>query len=750
MANVDTDWEYRGLRVVRLENDLISLDVLPELGSKIYNFIHKPSRRNLLWHNSRIPPARQAFGACFDDNWSGGWDELIPNDVPCPEPDGDMLPDHGEFWSLATDWEVVQSGGACAEVRFRSSGRVMPVTFEKILSVRDGESFFRVHYRLTNHGPAAFDFNWNIHPAMAISPDTRLDVPAAGCFTDPWREKLFPGYGRFQWPLLNDHTGKQWDLSRVEPPESQIADQQYMIGIREGWYAVTDQRHQVGFGLVFPTSVFPNVWLFRTYGGWRGLYTLILEASTGCSRNLKEAREKNQCGHLAPGQMLEVEVLAVAYSGMTGVSKIGTDGRVFPAGSNPERNEIEYMNVFGKRCLPLLGMALCTLAPVYGADLPRWQTHDFAFKSDTKHDNPFTVDFSADVTGPNGIHFVQAGFYDGDGTWKLRLGPNVPGKWTVKTHSSDTQLNLKTGELNCVEQQNPRVHGGLLVDPEHTHHFIREDGTRFFYSGFECDWLWAIDLAACNPSLPQTSILLDKLVDYDFNVVYVNLYAHTYGAGKGTPNFGPPAKYPWAGSNDKPDFSTFNLPFWQHFDRVLEALRQRGIEAHLMIKVYNKHVNWPAPGSPEDNRFFQYVVARFAPFCNVHWDFAKESNRDKDLAYKLGRMALIRKNDPYRRLLTTHTDNDSYPEYLGVLDYRTAQKHKDWHSSPVTLLKKEPWPNVDAEYGYECGPGGTNDTPSTRCEDARTIYNRAWEVYTLGRVWRAYYYAYTVVGGDLM
>jgi hypothetical protein len=163
---------------------------------------------------------------------------------------------------------------------------------------------------------------------MAISPDTWLDVPAGESFTDPWRENLFPGHGRFQWPTLADHKGNKHDLRRVHPPESAIADQQYMTNVREGWYAVTERRLRVGFGLVFPIKVFPNVWLFRTFGGWRGLYTLILEASTGCSRDLKTAREKGQCARLASGQTLEVDVLAVAYSGVSGVSKIESDGRV--------------------------------------------------------------------------------------------------------------------------------------------------------------------------------------------------------------------------------------------------------------------------------------------------------------------------------------------------------------------------------------------------------------------------------------
>ena len=352
MAEVDTNWQYRGLQVVRLENDLIRMDVLPEVGAKIYNFIHKPSGRNLLWHNPNVPPARQAFGACFDDNWSGGWDELIPNDMPGAEPAGDLLPDHGEVWSQQARWQATQgtsetanccsppgksgkTSEACcppgtAEVRFVTHARVLPVQFEKTLQLRDGESFVRVHYRISNRGFEPYEFLWNIHPAMNITPDTRLDVPAGEGFTDPWRKKQFPGYGKFHWPMVNDHQGRPVDLRKVSPCSANIADHHYLMGVREGWYAVTDQKARVGFGLVFPKEVMPNVWLFRTFGGWRGLYTLILEVSNGCSRDIQEARTKGQCGRLEPGATLDMDVLAVAYGGITSVARIEPDGRVIP------------------------------------------------------------------------------------------------------------------------------------------------------------------------------------------------------------------------------------------------------------------------------------------------------------------------------------------------------------------------------------------------------------------------------------
>ena len=76
----------------------------------------------------------------------------------------------------------------------------------------------------------------------------------------------------------------------------------------------------------------------------------------------------------------------------------------------------------------LLGLLVIQAVAAGATEIPRWQPHDLSFKSTTPHENPFKVDFSAEVIGPDGIRFNQLGFYDGDNTWKIRLGPNTPGK----------------------------------------------------------------------------------------------------------------------------------------------------------------------------------------------------------------------------------------------------------------------------------------------------------------------------------
>jgi len=176
----------------------------------------------------------------------------------------------------------------------------------------------------------------------------------------------------------------------------------------------------------------------------------------------------------------------------------------------------------------------------------------------------------------------------------------------------------------------------------------------------------------------------------------------------------------------------------------MDALHRRGIVAHILIRVYNKQVNWPENGSAEDDTYYRWLLARYAAYSNVTWDLAKEANYEKDLEYKTGRLRYIRANDPYRRLLTVHDDRATYDRgvYNDLLDYRSDQQHSDWRKVMLAHLEQHPWPVINTEFGYECGPGGVNDKTYNVAQLPEEVCRRAWEVYTAGG-FGAYYYTYT-------
>ncbi len=377
--------------------------------------------------------------------------------------------------------------------------------------------------------------------------------------------------------------------------------------------------------------------------------------------------------------------------------------------------------------------------------VPRWQPHDFIFESRERYPNPFTVPFAATVSGPSGAKFSIPGFYDGKGRWKIRFAPDSPGKWVLKTYSKDPSLNGAKVIFQCVKNADPRVHGPLKVDPKHPRHFVHADGTRFFHLGYECDWLWALDMNRAD--LPTLDPFLDKLAAHGFNCILLNAFAYdtNWRPGKSAPeDLGPPLLFPWEGTNDKPDHGRFDLAYWHHYDRVIEAMNRRGIVAHIMIKVFNKHVRWPAVGSPEEDQYIRWLIARYAAYPNVVWDFSKESFYEKNVQVKIGWLQRMRQDDPYHRLLTLHDDDKLYDREDGrkPIDFRTDQQHDNFHGALLAQAKTFPGPLVNAEFGYEHGPGGPNDKTYGHTNTPEELARRAWEICMAGG-YPVYYYTYT-------
>jgi hypothetical protein len=70
--------------VVTLENTEIRLTLRPDLGGRIDQLEDLQTGHSWLWHPSHYGPDTTrslAVGASFDDHWTGGWDEVFPNDA---------------------------------------------------------------------------------------------------------------------------------------------------------------------------------------------------------------------------------------------------------------------------------------------------------------------------------------------------------------------------------------------------------------------------------------------------------------------------------------------------------------------------------------------------------------------------------------------------------------------------------------------------------------------------------------------
>jgi len=334
VARIDPNWSYRGMPAVRMENRWLAVEVLPETGAKIFRLIDKVADRNVLWENARIPPHRHPIMANADDHWSGGWDEIFPDAAPSTDRYGEPTPYMGELQgSFAWTWRVLDSGPREVKLECSTYTYITPARYTRTLTLSDDAPVLHSDIRLEHVGTRPFDYMLGTHPSLAITPAHRFDVPATDVEVDEFggEGRLGERGDRYLWPLLTRRDGTVVDIRRVQAPEIRSFALHYLHGLKAGWAACTDTSIRRGFGLVFDPALFPVVWLWQVYGGWRGYYHAAMEAWTTYPGTLAEAVQLGRARVLNPGETLETTIHAVIYGGVESVADLRADGTVVAA-----------------------------------------------------------------------------------------------------------------------------------------------------------------------------------------------------------------------------------------------------------------------------------------------------------------------------------------------------------------------------------------------------------------------------------
>ena len=112
-------------------------------------------------------------------------------------------------------------------------------------------------------------------------------------------------------------------------------DQSYITDMPDGWYAITNQKMRLGFGVHFPTDVYKFLWYWQSFGGgygypWHGrTYNIGLEPFTSyTNEGLEVATNNGTALRLEPGERVSTSLKAVAYTDASGVERLNPDGSV--------------------------------------------------------------------------------------------------------------------------------------------------------------------------------------------------------------------------------------------------------------------------------------------------------------------------------------------------------------------------------------------------------------------------------------
>ncbi|MBI2190759.1 MAG: DUF4432 family protein [Planctomycetes bacterium] len=338
-----------GYRAVTLENQSLSVTLLPEKGAEIHSLVYKPQRMDVLWKSpwglKNLTCGLSSIGAKTEaawlDHYAGGWQEILPNGGDACSYKGAPLGFHGEASTLPWDYTVTARRSTRVAADFCVRLFRSPFVLRRSVSVHRYLPAVLLSERLTNEAEEDMHLMWGHHPAYGapfLGGDCRIQMPGSNYQSHevPISKVLrIPAGSRGAWPVLPGSQGQPVDLRVVPGPDQRCVEFGYLSDFQAGWYGLVNHRHGFGIGLAWPREVFPYVWLWQELRGsfgypWYGrCYVMALEPFTSMpGTGLVKAIERDTAPLLRPGQSLEVELAAVFFAGDSVLKEIRTDGSV--------------------------------------------------------------------------------------------------------------------------------------------------------------------------------------------------------------------------------------------------------------------------------------------------------------------------------------------------------------------------------------------------------------------------------------
>jgi hypothetical protein len=345
---------------------------------------------------------------------------------------------------------------------------------------------------------------------------------------------------------------------------------------------------------------------------------------------------------------------------------------------------------------------LCLYAPAFAqvrlattktpGPIEQWDTCEIELAGPATG-NPFQ---DVELTGTferDGEKQTVAGFYDGDGIYRIRFMPNKTGHWKYETSSNLPELAGKSGEFEVIAPSGQN-HGPVQVND--MFHFAYADGTPYRQLGTTC-YAWTHQ---GNELEEQT---LKTLAESPFNKIRMCVFPKRY-----TWNMDEPPRYPFEGTPPNQwDYTRFNPAFFQHLEQRVAQLRDLGIEADVILLHPYDGGHWGFDRMPDevDDRYLKYVVSRLGAFRNVWWSMANEYDfmEEKQESDWDRMIQVVHDADPYLRLTSIHNGTRLYNHTNPLLTHASIQNGSAAEEAGRAILYRDVYrkPVVFDEIKYE-------------------------------------------------
>ena len=322
--------------------------------------------------------------------------------------------------------------------------------------------------------------------------------------------------------------------------------------------------------------------------------------------------------------------------------------------------------------------------------------------------NPFTEQSVTGVfTGKNET-VEAAGFYDGEGVYKVRFMPSFEGEYTYETRGSFEGAASK-GSFT-VTPPGEGNHGPMRVVNQF--HFAYEDTTPYYSVGTTC-YAWAHQPEEVHQ---QTLKELDK--GY-FNkmrfCVFPKHYIHNFRDPMTFPYEGTPVDnsglceenftYKVSFEGNHWDFTRFNPEHFRRMERCIVELMERGVEADIIVMHPYDRWGFSVMTPEQDDLYWNYVAARFSAYRNVWWSLANEYDLlfEKKIADWERYAKILCEKDPYHHLRGIHNCMAFYDHSRPWVTHCSLQRQDLYRHVEYTDEYRTRWgkPIVWDEISYE-------------------------------------------------
>lgn len=302
------------------------------------------------------------------------------------------------------------------------------------------------------------------------------------------------------------------------------------------------------------------------------------------------------------------------------------------------------------------------------------------------HGNPFldvelVVDFSRD-----GETVAVGGFYDGDGTYRVRFLPSTEGDWTFVTRSNARSFDGITGSVTAIAHA---AHGPVRAVAQR---FEYADGTAFTPVGTTA-YVWTLQ----DDELQERT--LESFAAAPFNKVRMGLFPKDF-----MHNSNEPERYPFERTASAWDAERFDVAYFHALERRIAQLAELGIQADIIL--FHPYDRWgfSKMGETVDHRYVRYVVRRLAAFHNVWWSLANEydllTTKSDDDWRRIGE--LVQSEDHAGHLLSIHNWVDIF-DYSAPWATHTSIQGGGYRMGELIGQWRAKWgkPVIVDEFGYE-------------------------------------------------